>query len=104
MKKLIVVLTLLCSVAYTEESNLYWNKVPAVCGEPEAVQRYISEKELKPKHISLGRTNGQPDGEPVYMVTFYENEDDETLVTVNVPNDTETCILYHTFNKVEVIN
>ena len=106
MKKLIVVLTLLCStVSYAEHNNdnskygLYWNSIPAACGTPEEVQRYIEDKGLEPVHLSLGRTGSQPDGDPVYMVTYYENENNETLVTVDIPNATETCILYHTFDK-----
>jgi hypothetical protein len=35
------------------------------------------------------------------MITYYENED-QTLVTVDIPGAEETCILYHTFNKTEV--
>ena len=88
------------SIAYAE---LYWQQVPAVCGMPEDVKNYIESKELKPVHISLGREAGNPNGEPVYMVTYYENED-QTLVTVDIPSAEETCILYHTFNKTEVLN
>ena len=101
MKKLIIALTfLMSSVAHAE---LFWQSVPAVCGSPDDVINYINAKELKPLHISLGREAGDPNGQPVYMVTYYENED-QTLVTVDIPSAEETCILYHTYNKTEVIN
>ena len=101
MKKIILTLILLISsVAHAE---LYWQSVPAVCGTAESVNAYIQAKNLKPVHISLGREAGDPNGEPVYMVTYYENED-QTLVTVDIPSAEETCILYHTYNKTEVIN
>jgi len=107
MKKLIVVLTLLCGFAYAEHGvdekhyELYWQQIPAVCGSPEKVQEYIDDKGFEIKHISLGRTGSKPDGEPVYMISYYENED-QILVTVNLPYAMETCILFHTYNKSEV--
>jgi hypothetical protein len=53
------------------------------CSPPE-VQRYISDEQFKPVHLSLGREHGSlPDGEPVYMITYYEKED-QILVTVDV--------------------
>jgi len=102
MKKTILTLTFLMmsSIAYAE---LYWQSIPAVCGTSDDVQNYVNVKELKPVHISLGRESGNPNGEPVYMITYYENED-QTLVTVDIPSAEETCILYHTYNKTEVIN
>ena len=108
MKKLIISLILLWSgFAYAEHGvnekhyDLYWQQIPAVCGNPDAVQEYIDDKGFEPKHISLGRSGSKPDGEPVYMVTYYEN-DDQVLVTVDIPGAMETCILFHTHNKSEI--
>ena len=104
MKKLILILSLICGIAYAEHGveekhyDLYWQQIPAVCGNPDAVQEYIDDKGFEPKHISLGRSGSKPDGEPVYMVTYYENED-QVLVTVDIPGAQETCILFHTHNK-----
>jgi len=36
------------------------------------------------------------------MITYYEN-DDQVLVTVDIPGAQETCILFHTYNKSEII-
>ena len=108
MKKLIAVLSLLCGIAYAEHGvdekhyDLYWQQIPAVCGNPEATQEYIDDKEFEVKHISLGRSGSKPDGEPVYMITYYENKD-QVLVTVDIPASMETCILFHTYDKSEVI-
>ena len=101
MKKLIIGFLLLCTNVFAYD--MYWQQIPAVCGPPPEVQRYISDEGFKPVHISLGRESGNSNGEPVYMVTYYENED-QTLVTVDIPSAEETCILYHTFNKTEVSN
>ena len=108
MKKLIIVLSLLCGFAYAEHGvdekhyDLYWQQIPAVCGNPEATQEYIDDKGFEVKHISLGRSGSKPDGEPVYMITYYENKD-QVLVTVDIPGAQETCILFHTYDKSEVI-
>ena len=88
------------SISYAE---LYWQQVPAVCGIPEDVKKYTESKELKPVHISLGREAGDPNGKPVYMISYYEN-DDQILVTVDVSGANETCILFRSFNKSEVLN
>ena len=95
---------LLCTSVFAEETyDLYWQQVPAVCGAPPEVQRYISDEDFKPVHLSLGRVSSLPEGEPVYMISYYEN-DDQILVTVDVSGANETCILFRSFNKSEVIN
>jgi HSP20 family molecular chaperone IbpA len=106
MKKIIIGLLLLCTSVFANEEltyDLYWQQAPVVCGAPPEVQRYISDEDFKPVHLSLGRASSLPDGEPVYLVAYYEN-DDQILVTVDVAGATETCILFRTFNKSEVIN
>ena len=95
---------LLCTSVFAEETyDMYWQNVPAVCGAPPEVQRYISDEDFKPVHLSLGRVSSLPDGEPVYMISYYEN-DDQILVTVDVSGANETCILFRSFNKSEVLN
>ena len=95
---------LLCTSVFAEETyDLYWQQVPAVCGTPPEIQRYISDEDFKPVHLSLGRVSSLPDGEPVYMIGYYEN-DDQILVTVDVSGANETCILFRSFNKSEVLN
>jgi len=37
------------------------------------------------------------------MIGYYEN-DDQILVTVDVSGANETCILFRSFNKSEVLN
>ena len=95
---------LLCTSVFAEETyDLYWQQVPVVCGAPPEVQRYISDEDFKPVHLSLGRVSSLPEGEPIYMISYYE-KDDQILVTVDVSGASETCILFRTFNKSEVIN
>jgi hypothetical protein len=102
MKKIIFALILLCSSVYAEhedaQSMFVWRSLPAVCGAPADVEKYIELNDFEAVSVSLGRASSQPDGEPVYMVTFYANDRQESLARVDIPDGTESCILYHTFN------
>lgn len=111
MKKLILTLILLCSSVYSsvyadhensEQPVFVWRNLPAVCGLPADVEKYIELNDFEAVSVSLGRESSQPDGEPVYMVTYYANERGETLARVDIPNGSESCILYHTFNTTVV--
>ena len=104
MKKLILLLTfLLTSVVFAdthEESdiqkyNFYWNQVPVVCAAPKEIDRWANDKGFMPLSISYGRANGQPDGEIVYIVTYYiQQETAETFATVSTPTDPDVCIVF----------
>ena len=101
MKKIILGLLLFCTTAFANPYGFYQIQMPVVCGTPDAIESYIKAKNFDAVGISLGRAGSQPDGEPVYMVTTYE-KDDQVLVTVDLPSAQETCILFHTYNKSEV--
>ena len=108
MKKIILLLTfLLTSFVYAdqhEESdikkyNFYWNNIPVVCAAPEEIDRWAQDKGFMPLSISYGRENGQPDGEIVYIVTYYlQKQTAETFATVSTPKDPDVCIVFRTFN------
>ena len=53
----------------------------------------------EPLNVSYGRTGGKPDGEIVYIVTYWVGIDtDETMVSVMTPNSNYSCILFRTFD------
>ena len=77
----------------------YFSQVPALCGTPKQIDNYMSHYNMKPYHISLGREGMVETGQPVYMVTYYISEENgQSLATVDVPNQKERCILFHTFD------
>ena len=103
LKRLLISSFLISSVSIAEEvdMNLYIRSVPAVCGSPDAVASYIDRKELLPLNISFGKEGGVNEGKIVYIITYYVNEEaSESLASVNVPDTTETCILYHTYDMI----
>ena len=98
MKKLILGFILFCTTASANPYGLYQIQMPVVCGTPETVESYIKENNFDAVGISLGRAGSQPDGEPVYLLTFYANPNNESLMTMDIPSGAERCILFHSFN------
>ena len=105
MKKLILtfIFTLFTSIVYADHLNgkeymLYGRQVPVMCGTPNDVNQYIFDHNFKVYSISVGRRGADPQGEPVYMLTTYVNDDKQEIVTINVPNVQETCMLFHGYD------
>tara|TARA_B100000900_G_scaffold31912_1_gene24160 strand:- start:172 stop:546 length:375 start_codon:yes stop_codon:yes gene_type:complete len=107
MKKLILLLTfLLTTLVSAEESdikkyNFYWSQVPVVCAAPEEIDRWSNDNNFTPLTLSYGRKDGDPEGEVVYIVTYYINKQNgESFATVTAPNDPDVCIIFRTFDMV----
>jgi len=104
MKKILIVLSLLfASVAYADHENVeadaYFQQIPALCSTPEKMQAYIEHLKMKPYHLSLGREGMDPEGQPVFMVTYYVNEEGtSSAALIDVPSGLETCMLFQTFD------
>ena len=104
MKKILLVLTILTGYAYADHVEtpgiIYLADVPAICGTPAKIRAYTEHFKLIPYNISLGREGMNIKGEPVFMVTYYMTADkSETAVTVDVPEQSETCLIYHSFDN-----
>ena len=110
MKKLIIALTLLItSFAFAEHEtpskppvekfNFWWEQVPAVCSTSDEIERWAEYKKFNPINISFGRAGGVPDGEIVYVVVYWMNEDQESFASVSTPErPDQTCIVFRTFD------
>jgi len=98
MKKIIIGLLLFCTTAFANPYGFYQIQMPVVCGTPEAIENYIKLKNFDAVGISLGRAGSRPDGDPVYLLTFYANPNNESLITMDIPSGAERCILFHSFN------
>jgi hypothetical protein len=104
MKKLIIILSILfASIAYADHEDeigsYYFQQVPALCGSIDKINTYLDHFNFKPYNLSLGREGMREDGQPVYMITYYVNEDEtQTTAVIDVPNKSESCILFHTFD------
>ena len=107
MKKLIIALTLLLtSLAFAEHDhvkketfNFWWEQVPAVCSTSDEIERWAEFKKFNPINISFGREGGTPDGQIVYIVVYWMNEDQESFASVSTPErPDQACIVFRTFD------
>jgi len=104
MKKLITILGILfATVVYADHENdfgqYYFQQVPSLCGSQNTINNYLIHYKFKPFNLSLGREGMDAEGNPVYMITYYVNEDKtESAAVIDVPDGTESCILFHTFD------
>ena len=49
--------------------------------------------------MSFGREGGSPDGQIVYIVVYWINEEQETFASVSTPQDPDqACIVFRTFD------
>tara|TARA_E500000318_G_scaffold64920_2_gene59944 strand:+ start:609 stop:983 length:375 start_codon:yes stop_codon:yes gene_type:complete len=111
MKKLIIALTLLLTTfAFAEHDhvekeskdnkfNFWWEQVPAVCSTSDEIERWAEFKKFTPVNMSFGREGGVPEGEIVYIVVYWMNEDQESFASVSTPQrPDQTCIVFRTFD------
>jgi len=85
------------------EGDVYYQDMPTLCSTPEKVQAYIDHMGMKPYHISLGREGMKPDGTPVFMITYFVNEEThQNAVVIDVPSGLERCLIFHTFDVTTV--
>jgi len=106
MKKIIIGLffSIFVLSANANSEKLYTVNLPALCGTPDNIQKYLDYNGFKPFHLSLGRTGMNKDGEPVFMLTYMVNEDlTENVAVVDIPSSLERCVLFHTFDLVTEI-
>ena len=81
--------------------DFYVQELPAVCGTQDKVNQYIENNGYIVLNYSLGRANSEKDGEPVFVVTYYVNEDaSQSMATVQVPNSDQACILFITYDLI----
>ena len=103
MKRLILILSLLCaSIVYAEEQktyNFWWETIPAVCSTSDEIQRWANDKNMVPVNVSVGKENGSPDGKIVYIVIYWINDTGETFASVSTPDDPGNAyIVFRTFD------
>jgi hypothetical protein len=105
MKKLLISLLLFCSIASADthfsKYNFYLQELPSVCGSYDSVNKFAEDNNFVPFSYSIGREESQPDGQPIFIVTYWINEDEsQTMVTIQIPDGIESCILYISFDLI----
>ena len=80
--------------------NFFSTGIPILCGTPDEVGRYTKDKGFEVFNVSVGKAGARPDGEVVYYVFYwFQPSGTQTMVTISNLNMTESCILYHSYEK-----
>ena len=83
----------------SEQGQLYWLQMPVICGTSESVLAYIEKNEMTLVNVSVGRDRAKPDGEPVFIVSYYVDPTQTiSLVVMSTMNGLESCMLYKSFD------
>ena len=83
----------------SEQGQLYWLQMPVICGTSESVLAYIEKNEMTLVNVSVGRDKAKPEGEPVFIVSYYVDPTyTQSLVVMSTMNGMESCMLYKSFD------
>ena len=81
------------------QGQLYWLQMPVICGTSESVLAYIEKNEMTLVNVSVGRDKAKPEGEPVFIVSYYVDPTyTQSLVVMSTMNGMESCMLYKSFD------
>ena len=81
------------------QGQFYWLQMPVICGTSESVIAFIEKNEMTLVNVSVGRDRAKPDGEPVFIVSYYvDSTYTQSLVVMSTMNGMESCMLYTTFD------
>ena len=82
-------------------NGMYWSQLPVICGTNEKVEAYLKHYNFELESVSMGRESAQPDGAPVYIVSYFINKEEEQAISVvSTPNGGESCMLYKSFDLI----
>ena len=82
-------------------NGMYWSQLPVICGTNDRVEAYLNHYNFELESVSMGRESAQPDGAPVYIVSYFINKEEEQAISVvSTPNGGESCMLYKSFDLV----
>ena len=77
--------------------DYHWQQIPAICGPEARVLEDLTNQGFVPVNMSLGRENSNPNGEPVFLITYFLKQDmTGTAATITIPTSNDACILYIT--------
>lgn len=81
------------------EEGFNWNEVPVICGTHEAIMQKMERLNMNLLHASFGKKGANPDGDVVFMVLYYANQQGtSTAAVLTMPNDPTACLLFVTFD------
>ena len=82
----------------TNTYDFYWNQMPTVCAWKGELNRWIEDNNFQPVSVGFGRRDGRQEGEIVYAVTIYINDNYEMAAVVETPGGEDACVVFRTFD------
>jgi len=80
-----------------EDLGYQWQQIPAMCAPERQVLDDLKAQGFVPVNMSLGRERSDPQGEPVFLVTYFITQDmSGTAATLSIPTSPITCVLFIT--------
>ncbi len=94
---------LFCNISYANNLSKYsleLTEIPVACGERVVIDQYLKDFNFELVNVSLGRSQQEVKGEPVFIAEYYINKKKtETVVILSSPEDQYTaCIGYRSFD------
>ena len=83
-----------------EEYELFSMSMPMMCGLPIVVDKYIEDKKFTAINVSFGKEGAKEDGEIVFAITYYINDNRQTLAVAESPVDPYKCMIFQTFDMI----
>ena len=69
-----------------------------MCGSLDDVYRYIKDNKFNTISISFVNENAKETGYVMFAITYYINDNHQTLAVAETPNDPYKCMIFHTFD------
>ena len=80
-----------------DDLGYHWQQIPAMCANETMVLKDLAEQGFVPVNMSLGREGSNPQGEPVFLITYFLKQDmTGSAATITIPTSNNACILYIT--------
>ena len=104
MKKLLLVIMFLMTSNYVSaDNNIFYNsQAPMLCTTADQMNEFLDANKMKPHSVGFGRNGGAKDGDIVYAISHWINEDGQLMAIIETPAQGEKCIVYGIFNYKEV--
>ena len=84
-----------------EDLGYQWQQIPAMCAPERQVLDDLKAQGFVAVNMSLGRERSDPQGEPVFLVTYFVKQDmSGTAATLTIPTSPLACILFVTHDLV----
>lgn len=100
MLKYLISFILLSQITFA--NSLQIKNIPNMCGTVADMEQFLEDRNYKEYAIGIGRTNGLPTGDPIYVVMFYQNEIESIVPVMYVVGYDEMCASFIAFDYTEI--